>query len=269
MLPCEVHEQQAVLEAVERVGESRGLGGLQINDPPDQRSAPQVRCEQTHALAHAVVDRAVAFVPEHTKHRGARCRLVERDVQNVDEALRPAPFAISARFKKFVIRQNVADRDRFFDRGEVVAYGERVELDVFLEIEISVVIFDTGIVGDVAGLAGGVFGKQRGGRAADELRAFREHIRPKPGVQSRIVYVANECGDTLDVAHSRIPSSNVPPAKSIAAMTAPQLWLAATGINRAARACAARSPQSQPLRRRKQVSSAEQARRSPARRAER
>src|SRR5579863_7098779 len=170
-----VDEQQAVLEAVKRIGESRGFSCLQSDNPADQSCAAQVWGEKTHAPAHIVVDRAVALVPEHTEHRGACGSLVERDVQNVDEALRPAPFAIGARFKKFVIGKNIADRDRFFHLRKIMADRERIELYVFLKIEMFEAVFDARVISNVAGLAGGILGKQRGGGTANELRASRQN----------------------------------------------------------------------------------------------
>jgi len=91
--------------------------------------------------------------------------------------------------------------------------GERVELDVFLEIQVLVEIFDARVIGDVACLARRILGKQSRGRSADELRASRQHVGPEPGVESRIVYDADECREPLRLAHSRIQSSSAPTSR--------------------------------------------------------
>jgi hypothetical protein len=54
-----------------------------------------------------------------------------------------------------------------------MADRKRVELDVFLEVELLVMRIDAAVVGGVSGLAGGILGEQGRRLAADELVCSR------------------------------------------------------------------------------------------------
>ena len=196
-----VDEQHAVPDAVESIGKCRGFGGPQIYHPADQHRAANVRHDDPHASSHLVVDSTVPLMPEHTEHGGARRCLVERNIQYIDYALRFSPFSIGARFEKFVIVDDVRNRDRLFDFGEEVADRERIELDDFLEVELLVLRIDAGVIRDMPRLAGGVLGKERSRRAADELRTLGKHADPQPWVERRVVDLADEKGEPLVFPH--------------------------------------------------------------------
>ena len=91
-----VDQEHAGAEAVERIGEGRRFGGLEVDRPADQHRAADVRHDEPHAPARLVVDDAVALVPEDAEHGGARRRLVEHGADEVDQALRPRPFLVEA-----------------------------------------------------------------------------------------------------------------------------------------------------------------------------
>ena len=98
--PGLVDQEHAGAEAVEGIGEGRGLGSLEIDRPADQHRAADVRDDEPHALARLVVDQAVALVAEDAEHGGARRRLVEHGADEVHQPLRPRPLLVEARLEE-------------------------------------------------------------------------------------------------------------------------------------------------------------------------
>lgn len=60
-----VDKAHAGAQTVKRVGESRCLGGLEIDNPGDQHRAPDMRNDEPQAPASFVVDHAIAFVAKN------------------------------------------------------------------------------------------------------------------------------------------------------------------------------------------------------------
>ncbi|HMF27487.1 MAG TPA: hypothetical protein VKE42_01880 [Candidatus Cybelea sp.] len=94
--------------------------------------------------------------------------------------------------QKFIIGNDIGSGDGLIDLCEELPRRRRIELDVALEIELSVVRIGSIVVSDRAGLARGALEKQRGGGAADEARSLSENLDPSRWVQRSIVDVADK-----------------------------------------------------------------------------
>ncbi len=90
--PAGIDEAHARAQPVQGIGQRRALGGLEIEHSGDQNRAADVGDDQAHALAHLVIDDAIALVAKHSEHRHAGGRLVEGTAgSEVDQALLAAP----------------------------------------------------------------------------------------------------------------------------------------------------------------------------------
>src|SRR5262249_16904786 len=154
-----------------------------------------------HAPAYRVVDGAVALVTKAAENRGARHRLVEHPGDEVDEPLRPRPFAVEARRDELVVGHQVGHRDRLLDPGNDLAVRRRIELRILVEIELLVTRLDAVAHAVTPGPAAGVLRIQRCGRPADETRRLADDVHPPRGVEARGVNVADGRRKPLPIAH--------------------------------------------------------------------
>ena len=84
-----IDQEHGGADAVDAVGEAVGFGCFEIDYLADEHRAAQVWNDKPHALAHLLVNPTIPRVPENTVHGGARRSLVERNIQDVHQALRP------------------------------------------------------------------------------------------------------------------------------------------------------------------------------------
>ena len=120
-LPVRVDEKHAGADAVEGIGECRGLGGLELDRPGDQHRAANMRHDLPHAPVHVVVDETLPLLPKNPEQCGAGGGFVEHRGPEVYQALRPSPFLTEARPLKLVRRHDVGRGDRPPDFGQDLA----------------------------------------------------------------------------------------------------------------------------------------------------
>ena len=156
-----IDEEHAGADAVEGVGESCGLGGLQVDHPADQHGAADVWNDEAHAPAHLVVDPTIPLVPEDTRARrrsSPTCRAQHSRRRSGPAAVPIPDKRVPA--EEFVIGNDVRDSDGFADLGKDVTQSSAGELNVFFDNELLVVRIDTGVIRDAAAFAGCIPGKE-------------------------------------------------------------------------------------------------------------
>jgi len=81
--PVRVDQEHAGADAVEGIGQCRGFGGLAAHRRADRHGATHVRSDETHPLAHLVVDETLPLITKDAEEGNARARFFERNAQMV------------------------------------------------------------------------------------------------------------------------------------------------------------------------------------------
>ena len=97
-------------EAIERIGECRGLCSLHIKHFADKNRAANMGDDQPHPTPRLVIGDAVALMTQNPEYGDACRRFVEGSPHEIDQALRPHPFPIKSRFLEFMTRHQIRDR---------------------------------------------------------------------------------------------------------------------------------------------------------------
>jgi hypothetical protein len=205
--PIGIDQEHAGAESIERVGECGGFRRLEIDDPADQHGPAKVRDEQPHALARRVVGKPVALVPEDDMAGLCRRRPLQNDMDIVDPALRLDPLLVQAGFEELVLRNEQRVAGNFANAEDVEGRTHRVELGIFVEIELRVAWLGADLIVDLARPAGGIHYVKSRRAAADESIDPFERRRPQGSVKSCVVDVANQRGEALRLSHGDPPET--------------------------------------------------------------
>src|SRR5262245_39749950 len=133
---CRIDEEQPGAETIEGIRECCSFRGLEVDHAADQHRAAYVRHNEPHWLARRIVDEPVALMSEDTEHGGACRRFIERGANKIHQALRLRPLFVNAGFGELVVRKKIGGAYWLTDLRKDVTGRGRVELRVFVEIEL-------------------------------------------------------------------------------------------------------------------------------------
>jgi hypothetical protein len=92
--PFRVDEIHARAEPIEGIDKCRDFADLELEHSANQDGTPDVRSDQSHLPARAVIDETVSLVAEHAEYGRTDRGPVENGAYEIDEALRLRPLTI-------------------------------------------------------------------------------------------------------------------------------------------------------------------------------
>ena len=92
--PARIDEKHARSQPIERIDERRDFRRLELEHSANQHGTPDVRRDQTHLPARAVIDDAVSLVAEDSEDGRADRRPVDNGAQEIDDSLGLGPLTI-------------------------------------------------------------------------------------------------------------------------------------------------------------------------------
>jgi hypothetical protein len=179
-------------EAIERLGEARGIRLPEIDKSADEHRAADMRNDEAHAPARFIVDKTVGFAAKHPEQRHAGRRFIEHRRYGIHQALRARPLLIKPRFQELLVRDEIRYCDQLLDLGEVLDGRGGIEFYIFIEIELSIIRVSAKLIMDTAAPGGWALGIDCRRRAADEVPGLADHVAPQRGINRCVVDLADE-----------------------------------------------------------------------------
>ena len=94
--PVIIGQNDRRAQAIQGLAEDFGLAAREVDHLGDKHGSSEMRCQKARPATDGVVDDAVPRVTEHAEHGRLAGRLLQRDADEIDQALRLRPFAVEA-----------------------------------------------------------------------------------------------------------------------------------------------------------------------------